>query len=421
LVVQNPTFISPNEETSFTNYRYFDFLPQDLWTSAKKPDQKMNSMWVWWQIIVVWVWLFLPYCSACFQWHRSPHFSGGGGSGLISRRKAVVAHQATTASANNNEKDLLDYFDPLQSPHSYPKGIDAAAVQAAVVAATTDDSEPTNSPTDVKDKEDAFATDPLGWGLSPPSGRTSTTASSSSPSSTLKKRTLKVIGLDIEPNNNELSTASLPTRDQSPSHEAVKPVVDVASVFDPTLSPHFYTKGAVPAVIVGDELPPPSSSSHDTADNEATTTGATTTKAAVKTVGILLIDHGSRNAASNERLHALANLYQEQNDQTNAHHQRRVQIVVQAAHMEIASPSIANGLATLTEQHNVDEIVCHPYFLSPGRHVTEDIPSLVAAAVQELGIAVPVRISPPVGSRTRLMMEAIHSLVQETSELLESD
>jgi hypothetical protein len=62
--------------------------------------------------------------------------------------------------------------------------------------------------------------------------------------------------------------------------------------------------------------------------------------------------------------------------------------VVQAAHMEIASPTIGDG-----------------------------IPS----AVQELGIKVPVRMSQPVGSRARLMMEAIHSLVQEASELLESD
>jgi sirohydrochlorin ferrochelatase len=367
--------------------------------------------------VIVWAWLVLPYYAASFsQWHYHPPCHVGGG--LISRRLRAlrilpVCRQATS-STDHNEKDLWDYFDPLQSPHSYPKGIDAAAVQAAVVAATTFDSEPTKTPSALEERKvDAIDTDPLGWGLSPPSGRSSTSASSTARNS-LKKRTLKVIGLDDMPDEVSPAAASLPRNDPNPN-EAIKPGVDVASVFDPTLSPHFYTKGAVPTVIVGDELPsPPSPSS--THDNDVT--GA---NQAVKTVGILLIDHGSRNAASNERLHALANLYQEQATGKNRNARQAVQVVVQAAHMEIASPSIANGLATLIEQHNVDEIVCHPYFLSPGCHVMEDIPSLVAAAVQELGIAVPVRISPPVGSRTRLMMEAIHSLVQEASDLLESD
>jgi hypothetical protein len=104
-------------------------------------------------------------------------------------------------------------------------------------------------------------------------------------------------------------------------------------------------------------------------------------------VGILRIDHGSRKAASNERLHAFANLFQEQNGHRKAHHRRAVQIVVQAAHMEIGSPTIGDG-----------------------------IPSAV-----QLCITVPVRMSRPVGSRTRLMMEAIHFLVQDASEPLESD
>jgi sirohydrochlorin ferrochelatase len=64
----------------------------------------------------------------------------------------------------------------------------------------------------------------------------------------------------------------------------------------------------------------------------------------------------------------------------------------------------------------VDEIVCHPYFLSPGRHVVQDIPTIVAAAVDALDITVPVRTTAPLGSVTDVMMGAIHALVQETSE-----
>jgi hypothetical protein len=128
---------------------------------------------------------------------------------------------------------------------------------------------------------------------------------SSIPRNLTKKRTPKVIDLDVGPDAKS-AAASLPARD--PNHKAVKSAADATCVFDPCLSPQFYTKGAVPAVIVGDVLPlsSPHSSRHD--DNDRTSTSK-----AVKTVGILRIDHGSRKAASNERWHAFANLFQEQN------------------------------------------------------------------------------------------------------------
>ena len=56
------------------------------------------------------------------------------------------------------------------------------------------------------------------------------------------------------------------------------------------------------------------------------------------------MDHGSRNEASNARLEQLAALYQmtmSDNDETD--------YVVEAAHMEIATPSIADGLETLLQ------------------------------------------------------------------------
>jgi len=65
-----------------------------------------------------------------------------------------------------------------------------------------------------------------------------------------------------------------------------------------------------------------------------------------------------------------------------------------------------------------DEIVCHPYFLSPGRHVTEDIPQILKEAVAALDIDIPVVTTDPVGSNTQLMIGAIHSMVRETSALL---
>eukprot|EP00540_Astrosyne_radiata_P021866 CAMPEP_0116834524 /NCGR_PEP_ID=MMETSP0418-20121206/7037_1 /TAXON_ID=1158023 /ORGANISM="Astrosyne radiata, Strain 13vi08-1A" /LENGTH=146 /DNA_ID=CAMNT_0004464089 /DNA_START=214 /DNA_END=655 /DNA_ORIENTATION=- len=139
---------------------------------------------------------------------------------------------------------------------------------------------------------------------------------------------------------------------------------------------------------------------------ETATRGKEPTKK--KKVGVLLMDHGSRNKASNLRLHELARLYQDSmgNDES---------FVVQAAHMELAEPSIPQGLNTLVSQ-GVDEIVCHPYFLSAdGRHVSEDIPRIVQDSIESLSISIPIRTTQPVGSNTDIMLQAIHSLVQGTA------
>jgi sirohydrochlorin ferrochelatase len=65
-----------------------------------------------------------------------------------------------------------------------------------------------------------------------------------------------------------------------------------------------------------------------------------------------------------------------------------------------------------------DEIICHPYFLSPGRHVREDIPQIIEEAIASLQIEIPVITTDPLGSNTQLMLGAIHSLVRENSQLL---
>lgn len=67
-----------------------------------------------------------------------------------------------------------------------------------------------------------------------------------------------------------------------------------------------------------------------------------------------------------------------------------------------------------------DEIICHPYFLSPGRHVTEDIPQLLEEAKNELKITIPMVSTQPIGANTQLMIGAIHALVQENSSILQN-
>lgn len=105
-----------------------------------------------------------------------------------------------------------------------------------------------------------------------------------------------------------------PTRLHKRSTESA---VDPTQVFDPTLSPHAYPKGT-PSAVVGDE-----------------------NIVAKKRVGILLIDHGSKKQASNDRLEELARIYQE-NVESN--------VIVKAAHMEIAEPSIPDGLEMLLDE-----------------------------------------------------------------------
>jgi len=170
-------------------------------------------------------------------------------------------------------------------------------------------------------------------------------------------------------------------------NRSTKAEVDPTQVFDPTLSPHAYPDGT-PSAIVGDEVSPVSK----------------------KKVGILLVDHGSKKKASNERLEQLARIYQESVDSSV--------MIVKAAHMEIAEPSIPDGLEALLSE-GVDEIICHPYFLSPdGRHVSEDIPEIVNGAIKSLNIEVPIITTEPVGADMNLMVQVVQSICEESSQVL---
>jgi sirohydrochlorin ferrochelatase len=86
-------------------------------------------------------------------------------------------------------------------------------------------------------------------------------------------------------------------------------------------------------------------------------------------LGLLLIDHGSRRAESNQQLEDMATRVR----------RLRPEALVAAAHMEIAPPDLATAFAALVRQ-GAEGIVILPYFLSDGRHLTQDIPTLAAAA-----------------------------------------
>jgi len=82
---------------------------------------------------------------------------------------------------------------------------------------------------------------------------------------------------------------------------------------------------------------------------------------------LLIIAHGSRKKVSNIEIHQLANNIKLKSNKFE---------MVQACFLEIAGPSIPQGIE-LCANNNIDEILIMPYFLAAGRHVIEDIPSII--------------------------------------------
>lgn len=86
-------------------------------------------------------------------------------------------------------------------------------------------------------------------------------------------------------------------------------------------------------------------------------------------LGLVIVDHGSRRAESNELLLEVAAMFRRATGLQN----------IEPAHMELAPPSIADAFDALVER-GVRLVVVVPYFLAPGRHWREDIPRLAAEA-----------------------------------------
>jgi sirohydrochlorin ferrochelatase len=89
------------------------------------------------------------------------------------------------------------------------------------------------------------------------------------------------------------------------------------------------------------------------------------------TIGIILVDHGSRRKESNAMLLGVVRDFAENSGYS----------IVEPAHMELAEPSIATAFARCVER-GAATVVVFPYFLLPGRHWSDDIPRLAAAAAE---------------------------------------
>ena len=76
------------------------------------------------------------------------------------------------------------------------------------------------------------------------------------------------------------------------------------------------------------------------------------------------------------------------------------EVIVRAAHMEIAEPNIEQGFASCVAA-GASEVVAFPYMLSPGRHSIEHIPEMVAAAAMGFP-AVSFHVTPSFGVHEKL-------------------
>lgn len=116
---------------------------------------------------------------------------------------------------------------------------------------------------------------------------------------------------------------------------------------------------------------------------------------------ILLIAHGSRVEAANADLQKLAGMIAE----------RRPEAIVEYAYLELAEPSIPEGLEACVAR-GAEEVRMMPWFLSAGSHVTRD---LEADRLQFLKNHPSIQCSlcPPLGLHP-LMIELVLARLEET-------
>ncbi|KAL3526080.1 hypothetical protein ACH5RR_014452 [Cinchona calisaya] len=88
--------------------------------------------------------------------------------------------------------------------------------------------------------------------------------------------------------------------------------------------------------------------------------------------GVIIVDHGSRRKESNLMLNEFVTMFREKTKYP----------IVEPAHMELAEPSIKDAFS-LCVQKGARRIIVSPFFLFPGRHWNQDIPSLTAEAAKE--------------------------------------
>lgn len=115
-------------------------------------------------------------------------------------------------------------------------------------------------------------------------------------------------------------------------------------------------------------------------------------------VAVIIVDHGSRKSEANNLLMEVAGKYKKLYNIE----------IVEAAHMELSEPTISTAFRKCIDQ-GAKKIICHPFFLSKGRHVQEDIPEMMrAAAAEHMDIhELEYSITEPLGLQEKIL-ELIH-------------
>jgi len=117
-------------------------------------------------------------------------------------------------------------------------------------------------------------------------------------------------------------------------------------------------------------------------------------------VGILVVGHGSRRQEANDDVR----------EATRQIARRGPFACVEPAFLEIVSPTIEEGIATLVER-GARHVIIHPYFLSPGRHTRGDIPFNVhAAASQHPGVT--YQITEPLAAHDLVIAASIERILE---------
>ena len=116
---------------------------------------------------------------------------------------------------------------------------------------------------------------------------------------------------------------------------------------------------------------------------------------------LLVVAHGSRRAQSNDEVRALTERVRDSAGDRYA--------AVECAFLELAEPSIPDGLSRLIKQ-GAARITVMPYFLAAGRHVAEDIPAEVEP-IRRQHPDVAIEIAPYLGTSATMA-----ALVLDTAE-----
>lgn len=117
----------------------------------------------------------------------------------------------------------------------------------------------------------------------------------------------------------------------------------------------------------------------------------------------LLVAHGSRLESSNDEIRKLAARLGDISDQFAN---------VECAFLEIASPSIGEGLQQLIG-HGATDIVVVPYFLASGRHVQTDIPQQVTE-VKKLFPEIAISLTPHIGAHPEMARLVLAQMLDGT-------